>query len=493
MPTHHHPEQLIRNNRNYIIKNMSSKKPLIVLFGRTNVGKSTLFNTLTGNRQAITSNVPGTTRDSNINIAEWQGKEFELVDTGGIMDMKFLTEKGKKTDGIETEVQKQARDYLTRADLILFLVDARDGFLPHDKKMADFIKKDKKLKEKTIVVANKADSMKLRMDTAEFNKLGIGEPMPVSAANGSGTGDLLDLMVDKIDWRKVSKKTEIKEIPESIKVCVIGKPNVGKSSLLNSIIGYERVIVSDIAHTTREPQNTKIMYKEKEITLVDTAGISKRGQKQKGLQKFGIEKSLKSLNQSDIALLVIDINKEITQQELKIMDEIIERQKSLIIIANKWDLVEERNTKKYTEYIYSKIPFATFAPIQFTSALTGEKVKKIMDLILEIDESRKIKISDSVLNKFLNKIVKIHKPPKASGTKKPRIYQLKQVNSNPPIFEIRIGAKDTLHYSYLRFIENRLREKFGFLGTPINVYIDKSPRVHGRHEEGQLIKKQKND
>ncbi len=468
---------------------MNIKKPLIVLFGRTNVGKSTLFNTLTGNKQAITSNIHGTTRDANINIAEWQGREFEIVDTGGIMNIKYLTEKKKKADDIEIKVQKQARDYLTRADLILFLVDSRDGLLPYDKKMAEFIKKNKNLKEKTIVVANKADSMKIRMDTAEFNKLGMGEPIPVSAANGSGTGDLLDLIIKKLKWKKLKSKKITKKSLEAIKVCIIGKPNVGKSSLLNSILGYERVIVSDIAHTTREPQNIKITYKKKEITLIDTAGISKKGQKQKGLQKFGIEKSLKSLNQADIALLVIDISKKITQQELKIMDEIIKKQKSLIIIANKWDLIEERDTKKYKNYIYSKIPFATFAPIQFTSALTGEKVGKILDLVLKINESRKISISNSVLNKFLNKLVKIHKPPKATGTKKPRIYELKQVKSNPPKFEVRIGSKDTLHYSYLRFIENRLRDKFGFTGTPINVHLNKNPRIHGKHEEGQLIKK----
>lgn len=456
--------------------------PLVVLFGRTNVGKSTLFNTLIEKKQAITANIEGTTRDANINKVEWQGREFELVDTGGIIDLKFLTDKKKTTDDIEGKVQKQARDFLKQADLILFLVDTKDGLLPHDRQMANFIKKNKSLQEKTILVSNKADSPRLRNEIAEFNKLALGEPVPVSAANGSGTGDLLDIVVSKVKFSKTRKKIETEESENTIKVSIIGKPNVGKSSLLNKLLGYERVIVSDIAHTTREPQDTELTYKDNKITLIDTAGISKKGKKSRGLEKDGIEKTVRSLKYSDIVLLVIDISEEITQQELKIMDEIIENKKSLIIIANKWDSVEERDTKKYTEYIYDKIPFATFAPIQFTSALTGEKVNKILDQVLEVKKNREIKISDTVLNKLLNKIVKIHPPAKAMGTKRPRIYELTQRRSDPPMFEIRIGSKDSLHFSYVRFIENRLREKFGFKGTPIKMRVIKNRNIHGKHE-----------
>lgn len=462
------------------MKKNKNSLPLIVLFGRTNVGKSTLFNCLTEKHHAITSDQEGTTRDSNIGIFEWQGKTFNLIDTGGIIDLKYLTENKTKTDDIEANVQKQARDYLTRADLILFLVDSRTGLLPQDNQMISVIKKDEKIKKKTLIIANKADSLKLRLNSAEFNKLGMGEPIPVSAATGAGTGDLLDLIVKKIKNKKIKDQTEV---VCSTNVCIVGKPNVGKSSLLNSILGYNRVIVSDIAHTTREPQNTEIDYENTKIKLIDTAGISKKGGKTKNLEKFGIEKSLKALKESDIALLVLDINKNITHQDLKLIQEITDRKKSFIIIANKWDLIEEKDTKKFTEYIYTRMPFAKYAPIQFTSALTKSKINKILDLVLEIKKQREKKLGDSQLNKFLNKLVKIHKPPKAKGIKPPRIYELKQVRTNPPKFQVRIGPKDTLDNSYLRFIENRLREKYGFLGTPITIYANKGKRIHGKHEK----------
>ena len=465
------------------MKKINKKLPIIVLFGRTNVGKSTLFNCLTEKKQAITANKEGTTRDSNIGIVEWEGKEFEFVDTGGIIDLKYLTEKKEKTDDIEAKVQKQARDYLMQADLILFLVDTKTGLLPQDRQMSTIIKKNEKIKKKTLVIANKADSPKLRLDTAEFNKLGMGEPIPVSAVSGSGTGDLLDIIIKKVKTKKASAKAKTKETEPSINICIIGKPNVGKSSLLNSILGYERVIVSELAHTTREPQNTNIEYKDHNIKLIDTAGISKKGTKTKGLEKFGIEKSLKSLKHSAIALLVLDINEVITHQDLRLIEEIVKRRNSFIIIANKWDLIEEKDTKKFTNYIYGKMPFVKYAPIQFTSAFTRSKVDKVLDLVLEIKKQRERKLGDSQLSKFLNKLVKIHKPPKAKGLKHPRIYELKQVKVDPPKFEVRIGAKDNLDNSYLRFIENRIREKYGFIGTPITIYASKNPRIHGAHEE----------
>ena len=285
----------------------------------------------------------------------------------------------------------------------------------------------------------------------------------------------------------------MEEKENDISVCILGKPNVGKSSLLNKLLGYEKVIVSDMPHTTREPQDTKFTYKDRDITFIDTAGVSKHGTKGKGLEKFGIEKSLRTLSRSDIALLVIDIKKGITHQDAKLIEEIMERGKSFIIIGNKWDLMNERNTKLHTKYIHSMLPFATWAPIQFISALTGEKVKKIFDLVLEIDKSRKIEIGDAPLDRLLSKLVRIHPPSKGKGYKKPRVYELKQVFINPPKFIVKIGHGEDLHNSYSRFIKNKIREKYKIVGTPLSVRVVKSRKIHGKHEteKSKMVNKKK--
>lgn len=477
------------------IKKQEQQLPLVVVFGRTNVGKSTLFNCLTEKKRALVSDIEGTTRDSNIEEVKWRDAKFNLIDTGGIMDIEYLIEKRTKTNDIEARVQEQARDYLKKADLILFVVDSVTGILPQDRQMALLIKKIIPEKDRIILVANKSDAPKRKKEVSEFHQLSLGEPIPVSAATGSGTGDLLDLVLANLKKRKIKKAKNIEpeEEVKTVDVCIIGKPNVGKSSLINSILGEDRVIVSPIAHTTREPQNTYFNYKDRVIKLVDTAGLSKAGQKNakhkkdritsiEDLTKIGMAKSLGALNHANIALFVIDINEPITHQDQKIVQEIIERKKSLIIVANKWDTVKEKDTKKYTEYIQGSFPFARWANIQFVSALTGEKVKKILDLVLQIDEERQKEITDSQLNTFMMAMVKIHRPSKGKGTKHPRIHRFIQTKSNPPEFSLRIGSKEDLHFSYVRFIENRLREKFGFTGTPITIRVVKNRIIHGKHD-----------
>jgi GTPase len=470
---------------------MKKHLPLVVIFGRTNVGKSTLFNCLVEKRQALVSDLAGTTRDSNLGEVSWGGRKFELVDTGGMIDFEFLSNKIPLTDEISAQVQKQARDYLKRADLVLFLLDNKTGLMPQDKELALLIKKNTDPK-KIVLVINKVDAPRDREKMYEFYKLAFGEPYPVSAANGSGTGDLLDIIAKRLKFRKIKsdvnkkyllKETPIKNVADQIKVCIIGKPNVGKSSLLNSLLGYERVIVSPMPHTTREPQHTKIIYQDQPLLLIDTAGISKHGTKTRGLEKHGIAKSLSALAKSDIALLVMDISEEITHQDAKLVEEIVNTKKSFIFIANKWDKIPERDTKKYADYIYGKLPFARFSPIQFISALTGEKVKKILDLVLTIGQQRKLQLSDSQLSHFLSRIVKVHRPAKGKGVKHPRIREFTQTASNPPIFEIKIGAREDLHFSYIRFMENRMRETFGFLGTPISIRVAKNRATHGLHKD----------
>jgi len=479
---------------------MKKELPLVVIFGRTNVGKSTLFNCLLERKKALVSNIPGTTRDSNLGTVEWSGVSFELADTGGIMDFTdkylFSTKKTRraknKTDEINIKVQKQAIAFLKKADIILFVVDNKTGLLPQDKELTDLLKKNLIDDEKIMLIANKVDGFRQRPSTAEFNRLNFNEPIIISATTGSGTGDLLDIIIKDLKKKKLARKTPKsktkEEKREDISICILGKPNVGKSSLLNKLIGYEKVIVSDLPHTTREPQDTELTYNNRELTFIDTAGVSKRGTKTKGLERFGIEKSLRTLSRSDIVLLVIDIKKGITHQDAKLIEEITERGKSFIIIANKWDLMEERNTKLHTKYIHSMLPFATWAPIQFVSALTGEKVKKIFDLVLEIDASRKIEIPDSALDRLLSKLVKIHPPSKGKGYKRPRVYELKQIAVNPPKFTIKIGSGEDLHNSYSRFIKNKIREKYKIIGTPLSVRVVKNKKIHGQAET--LIPKQ---
>ena len=464
-------------------KSNSGQLPLVVIFGRTNVGKSTLFNCLTEKHQALVSPAAGTTRDSNLGRVSWRDRDFELADTGGIMDLKHLINKTKASNDIDDKVQRQARQYLKQADLVIFLVDNKTGLLPQDRQMALLIKKNAAA-SKIILTVNKVDGPADRLKIADFYKLSFGEPQLVSAANGSGTGDLLDIIVAKLKpQKKLAALNEEVEIKNSIKICILGKPNVGKSSLLNSILGFERVITSPLPHTTREPQHTQIIYNKEPITLIDTAGISKRGTKTAGLEKHGIAKSLIALKKSDLALMVLDISQEITHQDAKLIEEIVEAKRSFIFIANKWDKIEKRDTKKYTDYIYGKLPFAHFAPIQFTSAKTKEKVKKILDLALQIGEQRKLQLSDSQLAHFLARIVKVHRPSKGKGVRHPHIRDFKQTESNPPVFEMRIGAKEDLHFSYVRFIENRLRETYGFLGTPLTITVAKSKNVHGKHQD----------
>ncbi len=482
----------------------SSKQPLIVIFGRTNVGKSTLFNCLVEKRQALISDTPGTTRDSNIATVEWRGHQFDLIDTGGFMNLDFLSQRKIKAVSIDELVQKQARDYLKKADIIIFAVDAKEGLLPQDKQMASILKRIIPDLSKVIIIANKVDAFKRIPEVSDFYHLGLGQVYPVSAATGAGTGDMLDAVLEvlHIDPTKTKRldvdeeEVDEEEMTESaqeekhqkelaalpIKVCILGKPNVGKSSLLNAILGYNRVIVSEVPHTTREPQSTNFIYKDKPLILVDTAGITKHGHKSHTLEKFSMDKSLASLKKSDIALLILDINDPLTKQDSRLVEEIFDRKKSLILVANKWDLADERDTKKFTNYIYGELPFATHAPIQFISAKNNSKIDHLLDLVLKVDSQRHVTLSQSNLDWLMKTAVKKHRPTKGRGTKYPRLYAFTQTGTNPPTFMVRVGTRESLADSYLRFLENQLREKFGFTGTPISMWVQKGRDVHGAHD-----------
>jgi len=448
--------------------------PKVLILGRANVGKSTLFNRLIEQPKALISKLAGTTRDINIGQVYWQGINFELIDTGGIETI-VPTKKLKKLSpelnkDFALDIITQTQSALKEADLILFVIDIQAGLLPQDKELAQELKKrDKKI----IFVANKTDSRRFENQIAEFYKLGFGQPVFVSALNGAGTGDLLDEVVKNLKKIKKVRKAQKVEIKNPIRMTIVGKPNVGKSSLLNSIIGEKRVIVSPKAFTTREAIDTQLEYKNNNIILVDTAGIRKQAKiSQKGLEKLSVKRSIDNARNSDVCFLVIDISKPISVQDLKLSKLLIDSQISIIIIANKWDLIKDKETnsqKKFEEYIYKNFPHLNWAPIIFTSALTNKNTDKIMDLALQVYEARKINLNDNALSKFLKSAMKKNRPKAAKGTRQPYLQHLTQIKTNPPVFQLKIGFKDSLSSAYLKYLENSLREKFNIIGTPVKI------------------------
>lgn len=441
-----------------------NKLPQIAIIGRANVGKSTLFNRLIEKNKAIVSDIAGTTRDRNIDIVNWRDRQFTLIDTGGL---------DAAGDELEKEIIKQAEKAISRADLVLFLTDAKSGIMPADRQLAKMLV-SKKLKHKTIAVVNKADNLKLRQLEVDFYKLNLGDPQPVSAANGSGCGDLLDQIIKHLPKTKIIAPSA-SQTP--IKVAIVGRPNVGKSSILNSILGEERVIVTPRAHTTREAHDTEFSYKDHLFTLIDTAGISKTSKLSRGsLEKKSIDKSLNAIHEADVVMLVTDVSENIKEQDKKITQEILDSSKSVIIVANKWDLIPDKNTNtinKYKDYYTLSFPYLWWAPLIFTSAKDGLRSKKILDLIMEIIAAKKIQLTKSQLDGFLKTQIKRHRPSRGKGLKNPYIYYLEQVKTNPPRFLIWVNDPTTLHFSYIRFLQNNLREKFKIIGTPIQIEVQK--------------------
>lgn len=443
----------------------------VAIVGRVNVGKSTLFNKLIAKKKAIISNTAGTTRDRNYAVCSWRDLDFYLIDTGGLEDPEVST--------MNQNISEQALLATEEADLILFVVDSKEGLMPQDLEVAKQLKKNKK---NIILVANKADNNRLRESIAEFYKLGLEDPLPVSSTSGSGTGDLLDSVVKtlkKIPKNKLRKAVHEKDF--GIKVAIVGKPNVGKSSIINAILGEKRLIVSSTPHTTRDAQDIQIVFNKQKITLIDTAGIRRQTKKSKNnFEKESVAQSIKSIQNADIAILVTDVSKKLTWQDKKLINEATDAQTGLVILANKWDLIENKDTdtiSEFTKYYQRFFPFISWVPIIFTSAKEKLRLNRILKYIVNIYEEKNKTISENALDKLLKSIVKKHKPSRGKGTNHPYIYSLKQLSTNPPKFAIKINFKADLHDSYLRFIENNLRYKFGFEGVPIKIVVTKSQNV----------------
>ncbi len=445
--------------------------PTVVLVGRVNVGKSTLFNRLTETTQALVSEVPGTTRTRNIGFALWRGKHFRLVDTGG------LTFSDKVV--LEEEIIDQTEQGLKEADLIVMVVDLKNGMLPQEITLA------KKLRQQfpgkpVLLAGNKADSPEIRLaaHAPEWRKLGMGEPHPISAQNSSGLGDFLDLMFK--DLGKMKKNPKNFELPPpATKVALVGKPNVGKSSLFNKLIGEDRVIVNPMPHTTREPHDTLVEVDGQLIVFVDTAGIRRKTKVSGILERAGIKKSIEIAERADVTLLLLDTAEPVTDQDQQLGGLLRDHARSVIIIVNKWDLADENDDafrNEVKEHLRKKLPHLDYAPIVFVSAKNGYRVHQIFPLITEAMEGRKLAIPDEELGEFLKEITKKRLPTKGKGVRHPRIINFRQINANPPVFEIEIKSKTSLHMSYVRYIENRLRERFGFFATPVIIKLTKVKR-----------------
>ncbi len=445
--------------------------PTVALVGRVNVGKSALFNRIMEERQALVSDIPGTTRTRNVGIASWRGKNFRLIDTGGLTFSEDVP--------LEDDIIKQTEIALRESDLIVFVTDIQSGLLPQERELAK--KLLKKNKDKPIIlVANKADDVlsRTKIYEREWLGLGLGEPIPVSAANGSNVGDLLDLIYS--NFNKLSRRPKkVKETAAPIKVALMGRPNVGKSSLFNKLIGEERVIVNPMPHTTREPHDILVAVDGQPLLFIDTAGIRRKAKVSGELEKIGIGKSIATINKADIVLLVLDSTEPITDQDQQLAGLLREHTRSVIIIVNKWDLAEDnsdefRNNVK--KDIYASFPHLDFAPIVFVSATTGYRSHQIFPLIKQAWEGRQIVLSDEVLHDFLKRVVKKHLPTRDRGVRHPKILGLTQLGFNPPMFEMKIKPNTSVHISYVHYVANRLREEFGFFAAPIVMKLSKLKR-----------------
>ena len=450
--------------------------PVVALVGRPNVGKSTLFNRLAEERLAVVDDVPGTTRDRLVADAEWTGVRFTVVDTGGIDPSHAGGGREPLSIGSAEfidQIRVQAEVAIREADAVLFVTDAESGVTPADREVAQILRRYQSERDgqpfpPVFLVVNKADSEARRMQAMQFYELGIGEPYPISAFHGTGTGDLLDALVASF---KTSPDLGEEE-DDSVKVAIVGKPNVGKSSLLNRILGEERSIVSPIPGTTRDAVDTHLEYNGLPVTLIDTAGIRRRGRIDPGVERYSVLRSLRAIERADVSLLVVDATSGLTAQDAHIAGFILDAWKSAVVVVNKWDAIKKDSStmEQFTRHVRQDLNFMDYVPVLFISAQTGQRVDLVLPMALRVQEERLLHLPTSQLNQIFQKAQSIQPGPSRAG-KQLKIYYGTQVRSDPPTFLLYVNDPKLAHFSYLRFLENRIRESHNFLGTPIRLVL----------------------
>lgn len=432
-------------------------RPTVAIVGKPNVGKSTFFNYLIGERKSIVEDIPGVTRDRVYGETNWRGRKFTLIDTGGIEE--------KSQDVIASQMRIQAEIAIELSDVVVFMTDVTTGITPIDKEIALMLKRAKK---KVVLVCNKVDDFKkFENDVYEFYNLGFGTPNPVSSANAKGIGDVLDKI-----YEELPEETADEQDDDKIKVAVIGKPNVGKSSLINKILGENRLIVSNIAGTTRDAIDSEFENQYGKYMFIDTAGLRRHSKVEENIEKYSVLRTSLAVERADVCILMIDANEGVTEQDTKIAGLAHESGKGVIIAINKWDEYEKENgtLEQYTKDVYNKLAYLSYAPIIFISAKTGQRVEKIFNLINEVANNNAFRISTSNLNELLAEAVAMVQPPTDKG-RRLKIFYMTQVGTKPPTFAVFVNSKKLFHFSYERYLVNKLREEYGFKGTPIRMLV----------------------
>ncbi len=425
-------------------------RPVVAIIGRQNVGKSTLLNRLAGKPISIVADLPGTTRDRVVADVSWQGKDFTLVDTGGL--------ELKSQSTIAQQVKDQVDVAITQADVLIFLVDVQDGVLPLDHEIAD---KLRQVNKPIVLVANKADNTRLETAAVDFYQLGLGEPLAISAHHGRSTAELLDIIVALLP-APTSPPAE----PEIMKVAIVGRPNVGKSMLLNAILGEERAIVNEMPGTTRDAIDTPLDFQGQNVLLIDTAGIRRPGRLGVGVERYSVLRARRAIDRADIALLVIDATEPLIAQDTHIAGYIQQATKGIVLVVNKWDLIEDRNIADWNRYVRSRLKFMPYAPIVYTSAKLKQGIDRIMPQVYEVYQERLKRLPTALVNSILQQAIAAHILPRV-GSKQLKVRYATQAEVNPPTFVFFVNDATLVHFSYKRYLENQLRQAFGFVGTPL--------------------------